>query len=123
MFRGGATYADAITFGAEKVDKNWWMNSARVRGKKVLTFNAESDFNRLLATVYRSEQISHASCNYSDCIYSNLTAIIFASANLAIKLPLIFYLNIQFFSCLIYLLLKVFLKAIPIKWPTRYLMH
>lgn len=28
IFRGGASYADAITFGAEKVDKNsHWKNS------------------------------------------------------------------------------------------------
>ena len=36
MFRGGATYADAITFGAEKVDKKLAEEFGKVRGKKVL---------------------------------------------------------------------------------------
>ncbi len=35
MFRGGATYADAITFGAEKVDKKLADEFSKVRGKKV----------------------------------------------------------------------------------------
>jgi starch synthase len=38
MFRGGATYADAITFGAEKPDKKLVEEFSKVRGKKVLSF-------------------------------------------------------------------------------------
>lgn len=36
--RGGATYADAITFGAENVDKKLVADFSKVRGKKVLPF-------------------------------------------------------------------------------------
>ena len=36
MFRGGATYADAITFGAEKVDKKLVEEFGKVKGKKIL---------------------------------------------------------------------------------------
>ena len=43
LFRGGATYAEAITFGAEKVDKKLAEEFGKVRGKQVLSFNAESD--------------------------------------------------------------------------------
>ncbi|QEC66545.1 starch synthase [Panacibacter ginsenosidivorans] len=38
MFRGGATYADAISFGAEKVDKKLTDEFSKVKGKKVLPF-------------------------------------------------------------------------------------
>ena len=38
MFRGGATYADAITFGAEKTDRKLVEEFSKVRGKKVLPF-------------------------------------------------------------------------------------
>lgn len=38
MFRGGASYADAITFGAEKVEKKLNDEFAKVKGKKVLPF-------------------------------------------------------------------------------------
>ena len=48
MFSGGATYADAITFGAEKVDKKLVEEFAKVRGKKILTYNAESDLTDYL---------------------------------------------------------------------------
>jgi len=48
MFRGGATYADAITFGAPKVDKKLTDEFAKVKGKKVLPFNAESDLTDYL---------------------------------------------------------------------------
>ena len=48
LFRGGATYADAITFGAEKVDKKLVDEFGKVRGKKVLSFNAESDLTDYL---------------------------------------------------------------------------
>ena len=42
MFKGGALNADAVTFGAEKIDKNLQEEFGKVRGKKVLPFNAES---------------------------------------------------------------------------------
>ncbi|HEY9362938.1 MAG TPA: glycogen/starch synthase [Chitinophagaceae bacterium] len=48
MFRGGASYADAITFGAEKVDKSLAESFSKVRGKKTLPFNAESDLTDYL---------------------------------------------------------------------------
>jgi starch synthase len=48
LFRGGATYADAISFGAEKVDKKLADEFGKVRGKKVLSFNAESDLTDYL---------------------------------------------------------------------------
>jgi starch synthase len=43
MFRGGATYADAITFGADKVEKKLVDEFSKVRGKKTLQYNPESD--------------------------------------------------------------------------------
>ncbi|TDX02209.1 glycogen/starch synthase [Dinghuibacter silviterrae] len=39
LFRGGATYADAVTFGAEKVDKKLLEEFGKVKGKKVLPFD------------------------------------------------------------------------------------
>ena len=48
MLRGGATYADAITFGADKVDKKLMEEFGKVKGKKVLTYNAESDLTDYL---------------------------------------------------------------------------
>ncbi|HEU4633196.1 MAG TPA: starch synthase, partial [Flavisolibacter sp.] len=48
MFRGGATYADAITFGAEKIDKKLVEEFSKVRGKKTLPYNAESDLTEYL---------------------------------------------------------------------------
>ena len=48
MFRGGATYADAITFGAAKVDKKLAEEFAKVKGKKVLPFNVDSDLTDYL---------------------------------------------------------------------------
>jgi len=48
MFRGGATFADAITFGAEKVDKKLQDEFAKVRGKKTLPYNEESDLTEYL---------------------------------------------------------------------------
>jgi starch synthase len=38
IMRGGATFADAITFGAEKVDKKLTEEFSKVRGKKVIPF-------------------------------------------------------------------------------------
>lgn len=48
MFRGGATYADAITFGAANVDKKLVDEFSKVKGKKVLKFNEESDLTDYL---------------------------------------------------------------------------
>ena len=48
MFNGGAAYADAITFGAEKVDKKLVEQFSKVKGKKVLKFDAESDLTDYL---------------------------------------------------------------------------
>src|SRR5258705_12485752 len=43
MFRGGAANADAISFGAEKVEKKLVDDFSKVRGRKTLPCNAESD--------------------------------------------------------------------------------
>ena len=48
MFRGGATYADAITFGGDKIDKKLAEEFSKVKGKKVLPFNADSDLTDYL---------------------------------------------------------------------------
>lgn len=48
MFRGGATYADAITFGADKVDKKLVEQFSKVKGKKVIKYDAESDLTDYL---------------------------------------------------------------------------
>jgi len=48
MFRGGASFADAVTFGAEKVDKKLVDEFSKVRGKKVLKYNPESDLSDYL---------------------------------------------------------------------------
>jgi starch synthase len=48
MFRGGATYADAITFGGDKIEKKLTDEFTKVRGKKTLLFNAESDLTDYL---------------------------------------------------------------------------
>src|SRR6478752_4477764 len=48
LFRGGATYADAITFGAEKIEKKLVDEFTKVRGKKTLLYNAESDLTDYL---------------------------------------------------------------------------
>jgi len=48
MFRGGAHFADAITFGAEKADKKLVEEFSKVRGKKVLKYDAESDLTDYL---------------------------------------------------------------------------
>jgi starch synthase len=48
LFRGGATYADAITFGAEKVDKKLVDEFGKIKGKKVLAYNADSDLTDYL---------------------------------------------------------------------------
>jgi starch synthase len=43
LFRGGATYADAISFGAEKIDKKLVEEFSKVKGKKVIPYRQESD--------------------------------------------------------------------------------
>lgn len=48
LFRGGATFADAITFGAEKIEKKLVEEFSKVRGKKTLPYNAESDLTDYL---------------------------------------------------------------------------
>lgn len=48
MFQGGATYADAITFGAEKVDKKLVEAFSKVKGKKVLKYDENSDLTDYL---------------------------------------------------------------------------
>ncbi len=48
LFRGGATYSDAVTFGADKVDKKLAEEFSKVKGKKVLAYNAESDLTDYL---------------------------------------------------------------------------
>ncbi len=49
LFRIGATYADAITFGAEKVDKKLQEDFSKVRGKKVIPFKGyDSDLTEYL---------------------------------------------------------------------------
>ena len=48
LFRAGASYADAITFGAEKTDKKLIEEFSKVRGKKVLPYNTESDLSDYL---------------------------------------------------------------------------
>ena len=48
MFRGGAAFADAVTFGAEKVDKKLVEEFSKIKGKKTLPYNAESDLTDYL---------------------------------------------------------------------------
>ncbi len=48
MYATGATYADAITFGAANIDKKLATAFTKVKGKKVLPFNPESDLTDYL---------------------------------------------------------------------------
>jgi starch synthase len=48
MFRGGAHFADAITFGAEKIEKKLVEEFSKVRGKKTLLYNPEGDLTDYL---------------------------------------------------------------------------
>jgi starch synthase len=48
MFRGGASFADAVTFASEKVDKKLAEEFSKVKGKKILKYNAESDLTDYL---------------------------------------------------------------------------
>jgi len=49
LFRGGATYADAITFGSDDIDKKLMSEFSSVKGKKVVPFNGwDSDLTEYL---------------------------------------------------------------------------
>jgi starch synthase len=48
LFRGAASYSDAITFGAEKIDKKLADEFAKVKGKKTLPFQSEGDLTDYL---------------------------------------------------------------------------
>jgi starch synthase len=49
MFRGGATYADAISFGSDVIDKKMVTEFSSVKGKKVVPFNGwDSDLTEYL---------------------------------------------------------------------------
>jgi starch synthase len=49
LFKGGATYADAITFGAEKIEKKLVDEFAKVKGKKVVPFKGwDTDMNEYI---------------------------------------------------------------------------
>ena len=48
LFKGGATYADAVTFGSDKADKKLVEEFSKVKGKKILKYNAESDLTDYL---------------------------------------------------------------------------
>jgi len=48
MFKLGAHFADALTFGAEKVDKKLTEEFSKVKGKKILKFDEESDLTDYL---------------------------------------------------------------------------
>lgn len=48
MFRGGAAFADAITFGSDKIEKKLMDEFSKVRGKKTLPFNPEGDLTDYL---------------------------------------------------------------------------
>ena len=48
LFRGGASFADAITFGSADADKKLQEEFSKVRGKKTLPFNADSDLTDYL---------------------------------------------------------------------------
>ncbi len=48
LFRGGAQYADAISFGSDTVDKKLVEEFTKVRGKKTLPYDAESDLTDYL---------------------------------------------------------------------------
>ncbi|MEP6615772.1 MAG: glycogen/starch synthase [Ginsengibacter sp.] len=48
LFKIGASFADAITFGGDNVEKKLAQEFSKVKGKKVLPFNAESDLTDYL---------------------------------------------------------------------------
>jgi starch synthase len=46
--RGGASFADAITFGAEKIEKKLTEEFTKVRGKKTLPYSEDGDLTEYL---------------------------------------------------------------------------
>lgn len=48
MLAGAATYADAITFGSDTIDKKLMDEFSKVRGKKTLPYNQDSDLTDYL---------------------------------------------------------------------------
>ncbi len=48
LLRTGAEYADAVTFGTDKPEKKLVDEFTKVRGKKILAYNAESDLTDYL---------------------------------------------------------------------------
>jgi starch synthase len=48
IFKGAATYADAISFGDGDVDKQIIDAFAKAKGKKVITYNPDSDLTEYL---------------------------------------------------------------------------
>ncbi len=48
MFRGGAQNSDAITFGDDTVDKKLFSEFSKVKGKKILKYDEESDLTDYL---------------------------------------------------------------------------
>lgn len=48
MFRGGASYADAITFGAPAIDKKLAEEFTKVRGKKTIPYNPDAELTDYL---------------------------------------------------------------------------
>ena len=48
MFRGGAAYADAISFGDDRVDQKLRDEFGKVRGKKVIPYQPDSDLTEYL---------------------------------------------------------------------------
>jgi starch synthase len=48
MFRGGASFADAISFGDSQVDKKLVEEFSKVKGKRVIPFSDEADYTDYL---------------------------------------------------------------------------
>jgi starch synthase len=48
LFKGGASFADAVTFGAANADKKLVDEFSKVKGKKILKYNAETDLTDYL---------------------------------------------------------------------------
>jgi starch synthase len=48
LFRTGASFADAITFGTDKPEKKLAEEFSKVKGKKVMSYNADSDLTDYL---------------------------------------------------------------------------
>jgi starch synthase len=48
LFRGGAAFADAVTFGSNKADKKLVDEVSKIKGKKILKYNEETDLTDYL---------------------------------------------------------------------------